>query len=291
MSVESATAQPLPKASLLQSMGLGGTAAMFAVNFTHPIETVKTRMQVSGAGIRPTVSALLAGEGVLAFWKGLPFAYGRELSYTSIKLGAYAPVRDAMEPLSEYLPPFAVKFLAGAATGGVGSVVGNPFDVMKTLAQTNKDRTVGLGQLVTNMLRDAGAAGFYRGVGANVGRACVLNATKMGVYDLAKGYVTDATGWSRRDVRTAASSSFVAGFFMTCTVSPFDNIRTRLMNQPTDARLYDGLADCFVKTVRADGVASLWRGFVPIWARFAPQATLQLLTIEALYGHFGFRSI
>lgn len=292
MSVESSTAsKPLPKASLLQSMGLGGTAAMFAVNFTHPIETVKTRMQVSGAGIGPTCSALLADEGVLAFWKGLPFAYGRELSYTSIKLGAYAPVRDAMEPLSEYLPPFAVKFLAGAATGGVGSVVGNPFDVMKTLAQTNKDRTVGLGQLVTTMLRDAGVAGFYRGVGANVGRACVLNATKMGVYDMAKGYVTDATGWSRKDVRTAASSSFVAGFFMTCTVSPFDNIRTRLMNQPTDAKLYDGLADCFVKTVKSDGVASLWRGFVPIWARFAPQATLQLLTIEALYGHFGFRSI
>jgi hypothetical protein len=27
---------------------LGGSAAVFAVNFTHPIETVKTRMQVSG---------------------------------------------------------------------------------------------------------------------------------------------------------------------------------------------------------------------------------------------------
>ena len=32
-----------------------------------------------------------------------PFAYSRELSYTSIKLGAYAPVRDAMEPLNEYI--------------------------------------------------------------------------------------------------------------------------------------------------------------------------------------------
>jgi hypothetical protein len=48
-------------------------------------------MQVSGASIGETASAILKNEGVASFWKGLPFAFGRELSYTSIKLGAYAP--------------------------------------------------------------------------------------------------------------------------------------------------------------------------------------------------------
>ena len=78
---------------------------------------------------------------------------------------------------------------------------------------------------------------------------------------------------------------------MTCTVSPFDRIRTNLMNQPTDKKIYDGFVDCFAKTVRNDGIGSLWRGFIPIWARFAPQATLQLLTIEYLYTMFGYKSI
>lgn len=75
------------KASLFESMALGGSSAVFAVNFTHPIETVKTRMQVSGLGINQTVSGLYANEGVAAFWKGILFAWGREISYTSIKLG------------------------------------------------------------------------------------------------------------------------------------------------------------------------------------------------------------
>lgn len=75
------------KATLLESMALGGASAVFAVNFTHPIETVKTRMQVSGLGIAPTVSNLYGNEGMAAFWKGIFFAYGREISYTSIKLG------------------------------------------------------------------------------------------------------------------------------------------------------------------------------------------------------------
>jgi len=277
------------KAYLLESMGLGGTSAVFAVNFTHPIETVKTRMQVSGLSIGATCSGIMGKEGVAAFWKGIAFAYGREMSYTSIKLGAYAPVRDKLGAGKD--SPIYLKFLAGAITGGIGSVIGNPFDVMKTLAQTNKEKSAGLTTLVGNMYKDQGIAGFYRGVEVNILRACVLNATKMGCYDISKGYVSESTGWSRKDPRTAFCSSFIAGFFMTCNVAPFDMLRTKLMNQPTDKKIYNGLSDCFVKTVKTDGVLSLWRGFIPIWARFAPQATLQLLTLEFLYGACGFKSI
>jgi hypothetical protein len=175
---------------------------------------------------------------------------------------AYAPVRDWLGAGKD--APFYMKFLAGAITGGVGSFVGNPFDVLKTLAQTNKDKSVPLSTMVGNMYQAQGIGGFYRGVEANILRACVLNATKMGVYDLSKGYVTEYTGWSRKDVRTAFCSSFVAGFFMTCTVSPFDRIRTNLMNQPTDKKIYDGFIDCCTKTIQNDGIASLWRGFIPM---------------------------
>jgi hypothetical protein len=148
-------------------------------------------MQVSGNSIAATVTETASKEGIAAFWKGLTFAYGRELSYTSVKLGAYAPVRDAMGAGKD--APFYLKFLAGAITGGVGSAIGNPFDVMKTLAQTNKDKAAPLMTLVMDMYSKQGIAGFYRGVEANVMRACVLNATKMGCYDISKGYVMEAS--------------------------------------------------------------------------------------------------
>jgi hypothetical protein len=162
---------------------------------------------------------------------------------------------------------------------------------MKTLAQANEGKSVPLTTLVGNMYKDQGISGFYRGVSANVMRACVLNATKMAVYDISKGYVVDATGWGRKDPRTVFCSGMVAGFSMTCTVAPWDRIRTALMNQPIDKKLYTGFLDCAVKTVQEGGILSLWRGFVPIWARFAPTSTIQLLTIETLYTFFGFASI
>ncbi|KAL7458485.1 hypothetical protein ACHAWC_010034 [Mediolabrus comicus] len=278
------------KPSLLQSTALGGTAAMFAVNFTHPIELVKTRVQVSNEGIMATCSSTLRNEGLSAFWKGIPWAYCREGSYTAIRLGAYAPVRDAIGA-GDPSASIGLKFLAGAITGGVGSVAGNPFDVLKTLSQTNKSESKPLMSLVGQMYSDQGMSGFYRGVQVNIMRAITLNATKMGVYDVSKKYVVDSTGWERGSPKTAFCASFLAGFFMTVTVAPFDRIRTALMNQPTNAKVYDGMTDCLVKTVKTEGVFSLWRGFIPIWARFAPMATLQLLTIEFLYASFGFKSI
>ena len=81
------------------------------------VETVKTRLQVSGGTLGGTISGIASKEGIAAFWKGIVFAYGRELSYTSIKLGAYAPVRDALGAGAN--APFYLKFLAGAITGGV----------------------------------------------------------------------------------------------------------------------------------------------------------------------------
>ena len=53
------------------------------------------------------------------------------MSFPSV---AYAPVRDWLGAGKD--APFYMKFLAGAITGGVGSVVGNPFDVLKVRKKT-----------------------------------------------------------------------------------------------------------------------------------------------------------
>jgi len=77
-------------------------------------------------------------------------------------------------------------------------------------------------------------------------------------------------------------SAFTAGFFMTCTVSPFDIMRTRLMNQPADKKIYNGFVDCAGKILKNEGPLAFWKGFLPIWGRFAPTTCLQLLIFEKL---------
>jgi len=57
--------------------------------------------------------------------------------FQSIPKKAYAPVRDAIGAGAPDSPIY-MKFFAGAITGAIGSIAGNPFDVLKTLSQTNK---------------------------------------------------------------------------------------------------------------------------------------------------------
>lgn len=70
--------------------------------------------------------------------------------------------------------------------------------------------------------------GFYKGLSANISRGIVLNATKLGTYDVIKTLIKTKSGMDGLGLHFC--SAFTAGFFMTLTVTPFDMVRTRLMN-------------------------------------------------------------
>ena len=229
-------------------------------------------------------------EGVFSFWKGIQAAYLREATYTSVKLGCYNPIKQIIGADKDSAH-FFMKFLAGSMSGTLGVLVGNPFDVIKTLAITNTKNKMPISKLMTQMYNQQGINGFYRGVSANISRACILNGTKMSCYDEIKGHVVNYSGWERKDIRCQSISSFGAGFFMACTSAPFDMVRTTLMNQPTDKIKYNGFMDASIKIFKKEGPKGFYRGFVPIWGRFAPVTTLQLVVFDNLLNYFGFEAI
>merc|ERR1712129_646699 len=149
-----------------------------------------------------------------------------------------------------------------------------------------------LGGTASAIYANQGIMGFYRGIDANVMRAVVNNGTKMACYDTSKQLIhTSAPAPFSSGVPLQALASFVAGFFMTCTVAPFDICRTRLMNQPADKpKIYTNLFQTFIKISKDEGPLALWRGFVPMWARIAPTTTLQLLFFEKFTAMAGLKA-
>ena len=81
---------------LLKSVFCAGAAAVFTVSFIHPIDVVKTRMQVAKKGegsLGSVIGDAMKNEGPGAFYKGIGPAWLREASYTSLRLGLYEPVK------------------------------------------------------------------------------------------------------------------------------------------------------------------------------------------------------
>lgn len=291
-----ATAGAAAAPGLLQQVGMAGGAAVITVTFIHPIDVVKTRIQISseyGAlGMAGTVKRIVGAEGVSALWKGVNAAWLRESSYTSIRLGLYEPCKIAFGCTSPETTTFVKKFLAGSAAGALGSLAGNPFDVVKTRMMTAEGaKAPSIVATASELMKNQGMAGFYRGIDSNIARAMVLNGTKMACYDQVKGYTVQFTGLPKSSLLVQFLAAVSAGFFMTCTVSPFDMVRTRLMNQPPDAKIYNNAIDCFGKIITQEGPLTLWRGFIPIWSRFAPTTTLQLIIFEQLRSVMGMKAL
>lgn len=239
-----------------------------------------------------TASKIIKTEGFSALWKGVNAAWLREASYTSLRLGLYEPCKIAFGCTTPENTTFIKKFSAGSAAGALGSLAGNPFDVLKTKMMTAEGAIAPtITGTAKELFANQGIGGFYRGIDSNVARAMVLNGTKMACYDEVKGLVVNYTGWDRKDLLTTFFSAVAAGFFMTCTVSPFDMVRTRLMNQPADAKIYNNAVDCMLKIAKNEGPLTFWRGFLPIWSRFAPTTTLQLVIFEQLRSMMGMQSL
>ena len=278
---------------LLRSVAAAGSSAVITVTGIHPIDVVKTRLQISGNGTRNykalgisgTVKTIFKEEGVHAFWKGIGAAWLREASYTSLRLGLYGPIKKAMGVKND--SNFLMKFSAGSAAGAIGSLCGNPFDVVKTrmMAYEGKISPTFFSTFV-DIYKLETYTGFYKGLQANVMRACVLNGTKMACYDQIKYFIVQS-GIVSPGISTQFCAAFGAGFFMATTVAPFDMIRTKLMSQPLHHKIYNGFTDCFIKLVKERGFSGLYAGFVPIWARFAPTTCLQLVIFEQVKPFFG----
>lgn len=272
---------------LLKHIGAAGSAAVITVTGIHPIDVIKTRLQVSGEGggrnykklgIGGSIRVIVKEEGISAFWKGIGAAWMRESSYTSLRLGLYSPIKTAMGVESN--SHFIMKFTAGSLAGALGSLVGNPFDVLKTrMMATEGIHSPGIRNTAHDLYKSQGIRVFYRGIEANVLRAMVLNGTKMACYDQIQEMIT-VSQLVPSGLPTQFCSAFGAGFFMATTVAPFDMVRTKLMNQPPNTKMYTGFVDCFAKIVSQHGVSGLYSGFIPIWMRFAPTTCLQLIIFE-----------
>lgn len=216
---------------LLKNVFCAGCAAVMTVTFVHPVDVVKTRVQVASnkgdnASVGYTISSTLKNEGAGAFYKGIMPAWCREASYSSLRLGLYEPIKVLVGANAN--AGFLRKFIAGSLAGAIGSLAGNPFDVLKTRMMANRDEDKPMSFYVGQVMETNGILGFWKGFNTNVVRAMVNNATQMACYDVIKTFIVNT--FALEGILLQFLASFFAGFFITMTVSPFDKCRTLLMN-------------------------------------------------------------
>ncbi|KAB1212875.1 Mitochondrial uncoupling protein 4 [Morella rubra] len=277
----------------------GGIASIVAGASTHPLDLIKVRMQLQGephlpnpalqVAYRPAVSLNSAGgysislpetlhakaqpragpvsiaarivqaEGVAGLFSGVSATMLRQTLYSTTRMGLYDILKRRWSDSGSGSLPLRRKIAAGLIAGGIGAAVGNPADVAME-----------------------GIASLWRGSGLTVNRAMIVTASQLASYDQVKEMILER-GVMGDGIGTHVTASFAAGFVAAVTSNPIDVIKTRVMNmnvEPGAAAPYSGALDCAVKTVRAEGVMALYKGFIPTISRQGPFTVVLFVTLE-----------
>jgi len=296
---------------LFQRWFLGGIAACCGETATFPLDFTKVRLQLQnelgktltgeaakgkGLGTMQTAVHIFRTEGLLAMYGGLSAAALRQFVYGGIGVGLYVPVRTLVigKDADPKKATLLQRIAAGALSGSIGQLAANPFDVVKVRIQADgrlkmlgtAPRYKGTFDALRRIPIEEGFSGFYKGLGPSIGRAAVINGCGIASYDQTKVVVLQLTG-REKGLVPQVIGSLVSGFVSAVVSTPFDVIKTRMMNQPAGKPLYSGVIDCIVKTVQNEGVGGLYKGFIPAYARLAPHRVVHFVALEQLNRLFG----
>ena len=293
----------------LITFALASTSSMTASFITNPIDVIKVRMQLEGelkphiplyqryykGFIRGAIRVLL-DEGSKGWLKGVTASLMREFSYGGIRLGAYEPIKDLFGATDPAHTPLWKKIAAGGTSGMIGSAIANPTDLVKIRMQGCRQgkRYTTTFHAFIEIYRTEGVRGLWRGVGPTVQRAMILTASQTSSYDHAKHTILN---WDlmKEGLPLHIMSSITAGFVCAICTSPFDVIKTRIMNQESVVggvgKVYISMFDCLIKTLRIEGFSGLYKGFFPNWMRLGPHTIICFLIFERLRILFNIRPI
>mmetsp|Transcript_43453 Transcript_43453/g.120773 ORF Transcript_43453/g.120773 Transcript_43453/m.120773 type:complete len:289 (-) Transcript_43453:181-1047(-) len=251
--------------------------ALVAETVTLPTDVAKVRLQVQiSAGGAPRYDGFAdclvktaREEGPLALWKGLAPALVRQVSYTSLSMVIYEPIRDFyLRMLAGGTPgsgpTYVQRLAAGGTAGAVAISVFNPAEVVKTQVQSHCGDGLRMRDVVSRVWAKDGLAGFWAGVRPNVARTFLVNAVELGTYDEAKSRLRPILG---DGFFAHVGASGCAGFTSACVSTPADVVKTRLMNAAGGEQQYRGMLHAGYRILLDEGPVALYKGFLPICVR------------------------
>jgi solute carrier family 25 protein 34/35 len=241
-------------------------------------------------GVLHCMRTVAKHEGIRGLQKGLVASMSYQLIMNGSRLGLHGPVKDLLGASDPHASLFTLRSMAaGVVTGGIGSLLGSPFQLLKVRMQTKGTALTAVGQQhdvpgVWHGLRQlarGGPKGLVEGAGAGILRVMVGSAVQLGTYDTVKHAITSHFALPP-GLMVYIASSAVSGACVAACMAPFDLVSTRIYNAPPGR--YSGIADAAAKTVRAEGLRGLYKGAWALYLRLAPHSVITLVTFEFLKG-------
>lgn len=162
------------------------------------VVVIKQRMQVFESPYKNWLECtrvVLTTEGIGAFYRSFGTQLVMNIPYQSLHFIMYEFCQDLMNKDRAYQPMSHI--ISGGAAGAVASAATTPFDVIKTLLNTQEKNAVakgergisGMGSAIKTIYRLRGIPGFFSGLPARVVYQVPSTAIAWGVYEFFKHFI------------------------------------------------------------------------------------------------------
>ncbi|KDQ55413.1 hypothetical protein JAAARDRAFT_37436 [Jaapia argillacea MUCL 33604] len=294
-SVESASTKPIPELTTAPAIAkpkkqpypfwLGGVAATIAASITHPLDLTKVRLQASGdKRMIESIRKTLKTAGVRGLFDGISGTWMRQMSYSLCRFWAYDESKKYLGAGAN--SPAWKLALAGSMAGGIAGIVGNPAEIIMVRLQGDMAKAPEKRLNYKNcfdglfrMTKEEGVSSLARGMGPNVLRAVLMNASQLASYDFFKAELLK-TGYFEDNIICHFTASFGAGTVATTVCSPADVLKSRIMNASGPGS--SSTMGAIRTALATEGPMFMFKGWVPAWTRLQPTTILIFLTLEQL---------
>ena len=153
-----------PVAMALKPYVAGGSAAVIATMCVHPVDLLKTRvqMQVVPAG-QPRMGSIkmarmiVSEGGITKLYAGLSAAIMRQAVYGTARLGLHDQISKKLRDRNGgHAIPLYQKIASSMISGAVGGLAGNPFDIAMVRMQADGQAPVEQRRGYTNVFTAVG---------------------------------------------------------------------------------------------------------------------------------------
>ena len=297
---ETGAVVPLPTRMVLSAF-----SGMGAAIFCHPLDVIRVQMQnFSYRNSAHAAVSIYNSAGIShGLYAGISAAFLRQWMYGSFRMGIYSYLLENQKLKSKNGTeiPFLTKVKMGCISGGVGSFVGTPSEVAlvrmsadSRLPPSDRRNYTSVINCLERIAREEGIAGLWRGAPATVTRATLLTSCQLSVTSQAKDYLT-RSGWFGPNGQWLSGlpmmfcATLFSSFCANIVANPFDVVKSRMQQMPIAAdgtALYSSMSDCFVQSIRAEGMTVLWAGFTPAFIKLAPYSVISLTLADKLTKKF-----
>eukprot|EP01134_Creolimax_fragrantissima_P004927 CFRG4927T1 len=290
-----------PKKSFLMHIVAGGGAGATESLICHPLDTIKTRMQLSqsvGRSMSPfaTAKRIVSREGATSLYKGLVPVVSGIIPKMAIRFSSFEFYKEIQADSNGKVSTGAT-FLAGLCAGVTEAVmVVTPVEVIKIRLQAqtssmtdpadwSRRKYKGMWHAAFCIVKEEGPQALYKGVIPTVLRQASNQAVNFTAYQEIKKalikfqQVEELQPWQHLMI------GGLSGAMGPLCNSPLDVVKTRLQKQKIvegQKPKYDGVTGAVSTMMKEEGIRAFYKGLSPRLMRIVPGQAITFMTYEAI---------